>query len=92
MNILHKNTIEFLILYSSLTVHIKNWENNEKQFKSDCLDLHFSSVDELQTRKFEFSGYFNAHVTPHVAAKPSIPLRLGTNLKVDFFESLDPPR
>ena len=28
----------------------------------------------------------------HVAAKPSIPLRIGTNLKVDFFESLDPPR
>ena len=29
---------------------------------------------------------------PHVAAKPSIPLRIGTNLKVDFFESLDPSR
>ena len=43
------------------------------------------------------SGNFAAFIqdSPYVAdlaAKPSMPLRIGTNSKVDFYESLDPPR
>ena len=47
-------------------------------------------LNRIKTKSEENFSKFNTHVA--VARKATLPVQNGTNLKVDFFECLDPPR